>query len=90
MTPEQRFDRLERIARLFIKAAESCGKQTAKLKSYMQAQEEHEAARAEARKLPNDADRQEALQRAVENLNQAREEFRQTLKTWRRRRPRSS
>jgi CHASE3 domain sensor protein len=87
MTPEQRFDRLERIAHLVIEAAERCGEQTAKLKRYMQAQVEHEAARSQARELPNDPDRQEAFQRAVENLNQAREEFRQTLRARRRRPP---
>ena len=85
MTPEQRFDRLERIARLFCEGAERCGEQTANLKRYMQAQVEHEAVRAEARKLPKDADRQEALERAVGKLNVAREEFRQTLSTRRRR-----
>jgi len=87
MTPEQRFDRLERIAHLFCEAADRCSEQTAKLKRYMQAQVEHEAARTDARALPSDGDRQETFQRAVENLNQAREEFRQTLATKRRRRP---
>ncbi len=83
MTHEQRYDRLERIARLMCQASSrslrESRKQTAKLKAYVVALEEHDAATVVALERPQDTQATEGLRMATESLNQAREELRRSI-----------
>jgi len=80
MTPEQRYDRLERIARLMceatLRANRESRKQTDKLKFLIYAHREHDAAMLAVAEKPEDSERSATLRRAREMLNQAREELR--------------
>jgi nanoRNase/pAp phosphatase (c-di-AMP/oligoRNAs hydrolase) len=91
MTPEQRLDRLERLARLLYEAilrdSRESRKQTAKLKDYWAALEEHDAAKLAAAERPEDSERSETLRRATEILNQAREELERSIENKPRRPP---
>jgi hypothetical protein len=79
MTPEQRLDRLERIARLLYeeatRASRASRKQTKKLKSYIDAQREHEAAKIASEERPEDSETKESLLKAILILNRARQEL---------------
>lgn len=79
MTPEQKLDRLERIARLLYEAilrdSRELRKQTAKLKGYWAALSEHDAAKLAVAERPGDLETSEMLRRATESLDQAREEL---------------
>ena len=83
MTPEQRYDRWERIARLCYKAAVRSNResrqQTKKLKLYVDAQRQGEAAKRAVEELPEDSDRKERLLKATQILEQAREELRRCI-----------
>lgn len=85
MTPEQRYDRLERIALLMCEAASrslrESRKQTAKLKIYVAALQEHDAAELAAGQRSEDSETSEGLRRATERLAQAREELRHSIRT---------
>jgi len=76
MTPEQRYDRLERIARLMceatLRANRESRKQNAKLKFLIDAHQEYDAAMLAVAEKPEDSRRSEALRRARETLDQAR------------------
>jgi hypothetical protein len=75
MTPEQRYDRLERIARLLYEAARRSNlesrQQTKKLKLYVEAQNQCEAAKRAVEELPEDQGRNERLTKARQLLEQA-------------------
>ena len=75
---EQRLDRLERIARLLYEeatcASRASRKQTKKLKSYVDALREHEAAKI-ASERPEDLETKESLLKAILILNRARQEL---------------
>ena len=91
MTPEQRLDRLERIARLLYEAvvrdSRETRKQTAKLRAYWAALSEHDAAKLAAAERPEDRETSETLRRATQSLDQAREELKQAIESGRARRP---
>ena len=86
MTPEQRYDRLERIARLICEASSrslrESRRETAKLKVYVAALKEHDAAELAARETPEDAERTEGLRRATERLALAREELKHLIRNF--------
>jgi len=77
MTPEQRYDRLERVARLMCEAAlrssRECRKQTAQLGCYVEARKEYEVARLAVAAKSDDSVSSETLHRAREILNEARD-----------------
>jgi hypothetical protein len=79
MTPEQRYDRWERIARLLYEAAmrstRESRKQTKKLGVYMNAQRDYEAAAFALEERPGDSDTNKNLLRARKMLDRAREEL---------------
>ena len=79
MLTEHQYDRLERWLLMCGKANERTAQQNAKFRKYLQAQTERDIAREKALELPNDSVRQEALKVAVQKLDQAREEFAQTI-----------
>jgi hypothetical protein len=79
MLTEHQYDRLERWLLLCGKANERCAQQNAKFRKYLHAQTDRDLAREKALELPNDSVRQEALKVAIEKLDQAREQFAQTL-----------
>jgi hypothetical protein len=89
MTPEQRLDRLERIARLMsegaLRSLRESRKQTSKLKDYFAALSAHDAAKLAAAERPEDFETSEKLRRATESLNQAREELKQAIESGRNR-----
>lgn len=91
MTPEQRLDRLERIARLMsegaLRSLRQSRKETSKLRDYWAALSEHDAAKLAAAERPGDIETSEALRRATESLDQAREELKQAIEIGRKRRP---
>ena len=80
MTPEQRYDRLERMARLMyedaLRASRESRKQTALLGSYVDAQREYELAKLAIAAKPEDSETNETLRKAREVLDQARAELR--------------
>jgi hypothetical protein len=82
MTPEQKLDRLERMVRLLYEAilrdSRETRKQTAKWKTYLTADREHEAARIAATENPQDSEAINRLRRAKESRQKAREELRQS------------
>ena len=77
MTPEQRYDRLERVARLMyedaLRASRESRKQTALLKSYVDALREYELAKQAIAAKPEDSETNETLRKAGIVLDQARE-----------------
>ncbi len=79
MTPEQRYDRLERIARLMyegaLRSSRESRKHTAQLRSYVEAQREYEVAKLAVAAKPDDSETNETLCRAEEILKRAREEL---------------
>jgi hypothetical protein len=79
MTPEQRYDRLERIARLMyedaLRASRESRKQTDLLSSYVDAQREYELAKLAIAVKPEDSETTETLRKAREVLDRAREEL---------------
>jgi hypothetical protein len=79
VTPEQKYDRLERIARLMyedaLRASRKSRKENAALKRYVEAQREYEVAKLTAFAKPDDLGATEALHRALENLDPTREEL---------------
>ena len=79
MTPEQRYDRWERIAHLLYEAAmrstRESRRQTNKLKLYVDARRRYEAAERALEELPEDSDRREALLNARQFLEQARRDL---------------
>jgi hypothetical protein len=85
MLTEHQYDRLERWLLLCDKANERSSHQNAKFRKYLEAQTQRDIAREMALELPNDPVRQETLKVAVEKLDQAREQFAQTLGRIRRR-----
>jgi hypothetical protein len=91
MTPEQRLDRLERIARLMsegaLRSLRQTRKETSKLRDYWAALSEHDAAKLAAAERPEDLETSETLRRAAEKLDHAREELKQTIESGRTRRP---
>lgn len=91
MTPEQKLDRLERMARLLYEAvvrdSRESRKQRTKLRNYWAALSEHDAAKLSAAERPEDRETTERLRRATETLDQAREELKQTIEIGRKRRP---
>lgn len=91
MTPEQKLDRLERIARLLYEAvvrdSRETRKQTAKLRGYWAALSEHDAAKLAAAERPENLETGETLRRATERVDQAQEELKQTIESGRTRRP---
>ena len=90
MTPEQRLDRLERIARLMsegaLRSLRQTRKETSKLRAYWVALSEHDAAKLAAAERPEDRETTDTLRRATETVDQAREELKQTIESGRRRR----
>jgi hypothetical protein len=80
LTPEQRYDRWERIARLLYEAAmrstRESRKQTKKLGLYLDAQRDYEAAALALQERPEDSDTNKNLLRARRMLDRAREELR--------------
>lgn len=91
MTPEQRLDRLERIARLMSEGAlvslRQSRKETSKLKDDFAALSEHDAAKLAVAERPQDLETSETLRRAIESLDQARKELKQAIESGRTRRP---
>ncbi len=83
MTPEQRYDRWERIARLCYEAAVRSSRelrpQTKNLKLYADALTKCEAAKREQEELPGDSERKEKLLKARQILEDAREELRRCI-----------
>ena len=79
MTPEQRYDRLERIARLMYEDALRCSgksrQQTPFLSSYVAARRDYELAKV-AIQTPEDLETNETLRKAREALDAAREKLR--------------
>lgn len=80
MTPEQKYDRWERIARMLYEAAKrstlESRKQTKRLASYLNAQRDYEAAATTASERPGDLVSNRNLLKAKRVLDQAREELR--------------
>lgn len=80
MTPEQKYDRWERIARLVYeeatRAARSSRKQMKELKFYIDALREYDAAKLASEERPEDSDTKESLLKASQILNRAREALR--------------
>ena len=79
MTPEQKYDRWERIARLLYEDAtrrsRESRKQTAKLKLYLDADRRHHAARRELAEDPKDSAKIEMADLARQTLDRAREDL---------------
>lgn len=79
MTPEQRYDRWERIARLLYEAAmrstRESRRRTKKLKLYVDARRRCEAAERAIEELPEDSDGKAALLSARQFLEQARKDL---------------
>ncbi len=79
MTPEQRYDRWERIAHLLYEAAmrstRESRQRTKKLKLYGDARRQCEAAERAVEELPEDSDRKAALLCARQFLEQARKDL---------------
>ena len=77
MTPEQRYDRLERMARLLYEAATNSVRQsrseTKKLKAYVEAQKNYESIALADKARPGDSDTSSGLVNARRALEQARE-----------------
>ena len=80
MTPEQRYDRWERIAQLLYKDATRSSresrKQTAKLKFYLDADRRYDAARRALAADRNNSEKIDAANLAKQTLDQAREDIR--------------
>ena len=80
MTLEQKYDRLERIARLLyegsLRASRESRKQTVDLGHYVEARKEYEVATQAVAASPADLQAIETLQRAAEALEKAREKLR--------------
>ena len=85
MLTEHQYDRLERWLLLCDKANKRSSDQNAKFRKYLEAQTQRDTARERALELPNDSVRQATLKVSIEKLNQAREQFAQTLGRTRRR-----
>ena len=94
MTPDQKMDRVERMARLLYEAvvrdSREFRKKSAKLKVYYAALDEHDAAKLAAAEKPEDLETSETLRRATESLDQAREELKQAIESGRTRRPKAN
>ena len=79
MTPEQKYDRWERIARLLYEDAtrrsRESRKQTAKLKFYLDADRRNHAARRELAEDPKDSAKIERADLARQALDRAREDL---------------
>ncbi|HYJ85496.1 MAG TPA: hypothetical protein VEW46_05555 [Pyrinomonadaceae bacterium] len=94
MTPEQRLDRLERMARLLYEAtvrdSRESRKRRAQLEGYWTALSEHDAAKLAAAERPEDLETSETLRRATEGLDRAREELKQAIETGRTRQPKAT
>ena len=86
---EQRYDRLERIARLMsegaLRSLRETRKKTAKLEKYYAALSEHDAAMLAVREKP-ESHWVETLRIATERLDHAREELKQAIESGRQRR----
>lgn len=80
MTPEQRYDRWERIARLLYEEAtrrsRESRKQTATLKFHLDASREHDAARLALADDPENAEKIEIADLARQTLDRARADLR--------------
>jgi hypothetical protein len=80
MTPEQKYDRLERIARLMyegaLRSSRESRKQRVRLESYVAALREYDVAKQAVAAGPEDSEAIESLSRASQALNKAREELR--------------
>jgi len=80
MTLEQKYDRWERIARLVyedaIRTSRASRKQTKKLKFYVDAVREYEAAKMASEERPEDSDTKEGLLKAGLVLDRTRQELR--------------
>ncbi len=79
MTPEQKYDRWERVARLLYEDATrrsgESRKQTAKLKFYLAAVRRHESARRALAAERNNSEKIAAANLAKQTLDQAREDL---------------
>ncbi len=80
MTPEQKYDRWERIARLMFdestRALRASRKRTKELKFYLDALRKYDAAKMAREERPEDSDTKEILDEARQILNRAREALR--------------
>ena len=79
MTPEQRYDRWERIAKLLYEAATRSSRESrkhnAKLKFLLEANRQHDAAMLTAAANPESAEMRETVDRTGRILKQAREDL---------------
>ncbi len=83
MTPEQKLDRLERMARSLYEAivrdSRDSRKRIAKLKHYWATLSEHDAAKLAAAEKPDDLETNENLRLCTERLNEARHELKRSV-----------
>jgi len=89
MTPEQRLDRLERVARLLYEAvvrdSRRCRDEAKKLRAYWAVMAEYDAAKLAEAENPENDEVIERLCGATESRNHAYDDLRRTIENGRRR-----